>query len=222
VTRGGSEYAAVGGVIVVAAAIGQRTVERRELGVPGRTLGSRGARSTGFGGEPRYQRERAAGGSGRLAQIRVESGDPPRRGGRPARPDDAAGAGGADRSAGRFQGARCGGRSEKASRRRPSERRRPATSPMGTGETSMRKFALWTFAVAWLAPAALPQDPQRVTVAFSDPARPKKLVVDMSFGSVSVHGYGGQEVIVETSNRAGIRAPGRREAEPPPGMHRIG
>jgi len=86
----------------------------------------------------------------------------------------------------------------------------------------MRKFALWTFAVAWLAPAALPQDPQRVTVAFSDPARPKKLVVDMSFGSVSVHGYGGQEVIVETSNRAGIRAPGRREAEPPPGMHRIG
>ena len=86
----------------------------------------------------------------------------------------------------------------------------------------MKKFLLLTLTAVLFAPAALPQDPQRVTVAFSDPSRPKKLVVDMSFGSVTVRGYSGQEVTVESSNRAGIRAPGRREAEPPPGMHRIG
>ncbi len=86
----------------------------------------------------------------------------------------------------------------------------------------MKKLTLLTLTAALLAPAALPQDPQRATVAFSDPSRPKKLVVDMSFGSVTVRGYSGQEVTVESSNRFGIRAPGRREPEPPPGMHRIG
>jgi DUF4097 and DUF4098 domain-containing protein YvlB len=42
------------------------------------------------------------------------------------------------------------------------------------------------------------------------------------FGSVTVRGYSGQEVVVETSSRGGIRAPGQKETEPPAGMHRIG
>jgi len=71
-----------------------------------------------------------------------------------------------------------------------------------------------------VAPAAMPQE--RATVPFSDASRPRKLVVDTTFGSVTVRGYNGQEAVVETSNRDGIRARGRRESEPPAGMHRIG
>ena len=42
------------------------------------------------------------------------------------------------------------------------------------------------------------------------------------FGSVTVRGYNGQEAIVETTGRTGIRATGPEGAEPPAGMHRIG
>jgi len=86
----------------------------------------------------------------------------------------------------------------------------------------MKKLMMLSAAALLAAPAALPQDPQKATVAFSDPSRPKKLVVDTMFGSVTVRGYNGQEVIVETTGRAGIRPRGRKEAEPPAGMHRIG
>jgi DUF4097 and DUF4098 domain-containing protein YvlB len=78
-------------------------------------------------------------------------------------------------------------------------------------------------ATAFLAAsAAFPQETQKATVAFSDPTRPRKLVVETMFGSVTVRGYNGQEAIVETTGRTGIRAPGRKETEPPAGMHRIG
>jgi uncharacterized lipoprotein YajG len=86
----------------------------------------------------------------------------------------------------------------------------------------MKKLLVLISAAALMAPAALPQETQKATVAFSDPSRPRKLVVDTMFGSVTVRGYNGQEAVVETTSRAGIRAPGRREAEPPAGMHRIG
>jgi hypothetical protein len=91
---------------------------------------------------------------------------------------------------------------------------------MGTGEIAMKKLLILSFTVISMAPLALPQD--RATVPFSDPSRPKKLVVDTMFGSVTVRGYNGQEVIVETSARESIRARGRKEPEPPTGMHRIG
>ncbi len=86
----------------------------------------------------------------------------------------------------------------------------------------MKKLLGLSFAAMLLAPAALPQNTQKATVAFSDPSRPKKLVVETMFGSVTVRGYSGQEVIVEATGNTGIRAPGRKEAEPPAGMHRIG
>src|ERR1044071_3046690 len=85
----------------------------------------------------------------------------------------------------------------------------------------MKRLLILSCAAVILAPAVLPQE-QRATVAFSDPSRPKKLVVDTMFGGVTVRGYNGQEAVVESSGRSGIRAPGRKEPEPPPGMYRIG
>ena len=82
----------------------------------------------------------------------------------------------------------------------------------------MKKLLFLSLTVISMAPLALPQD--RATVPFSDPSRPKKLVVDTMFGSVTVRGYNGQEVIVETTARDFIRARGRKEPEPPTGMHR--
>ena len=75
-----------------------------------------------------------------------------------------------------------------------------------------------------MAPAALPQETQKATVAFSDPSQPRKLVVETMFGSVTVRGYNGQEAIVETTGEhrhsragtegggaAGGHAPDRRQ-----------
>jgi len=85
----------------------------------------------------------------------------------------------------------------------------------------MKKLLVLSFTVVLMAPAALPQDAQKTTVAFSDPSRPRKLVVETMFGSITVRGYSGQEAIVETTARTGFRRKGK-EAEPPPGMHRVG
>ena len=86
----------------------------------------------------------------------------------------------------------------------------------------MKTLLIFGAAAFLAAPAAFPQDAQKATVAFSDPSQPRKLVVDTMFGSVTVRGYGGQEAVVETTGRTGIRASGRKETEPPAGMHRIG
>lgn len=86
----------------------------------------------------------------------------------------------------------------------------------------MNRLLILSCTAILMAPAALPQDTQKASVAFSDASRPRKLVVDTTFGSVTVRGYGGQEVVVESTGRGGVRGPGRRESEPPAGMHRIG
>jgi hypothetical protein len=86
----------------------------------------------------------------------------------------------------------------------------------------MKRLLGLSFTGILMTAVALPQDTQKASVAFSDPSRPRKLVVDTMFGSVTVRGYSGQEAIVETTSRTGIRAPGRKETEPPAGMHRIG
>src|ERR1700694_2852242 len=93
---------------------------------------------------------------------------------------------------------------------------------MGTGEIAMKKLLVLSFTAVLMAPAALPQDAQKATVPFRDASRPRKLVVDTMLGSVTVRGYNGQEAVVETTSRTGLRAPGRKGSEPPPGMHRIG
>jgi hypothetical protein len=92
---------------------------------------------------------------------------------------------------------------------------------MGIGETAMKKLLVLSFTAALMAPAVLPQDAQKATVAFSDPSRPRKLVVETMSGSITVRGYGGQEAIVETTG-TGFRARKGKETEPPAGMHRIG
>src|ERR1051326_1352913 len=69
--------------------------------------------------------------------------------------------------------------------------------------------------------AAYPQDTQKMTVPFRNPSQPRKLVVDMMLGSVTVRGYEGQEVTVEATGRGGGRKL-RRQVEVPAGMHRIG
>jgi hypothetical protein len=81
----------------------------------------------------------------------------------------------------------------------------------------MKKLIATTFLAA-MAASSLGAQEQRFS--FPNPGQPRKLVVDSLMGSVTVRGYEGQEVIVETS---GGRSPARkRSPEPPPGMHRIG
>ncbi|MEO5926772.1 MAG: DUF4097 family beta strand repeat-containing protein [Bryobacteraceae bacterium] len=82
----------------------------------------------------------------------------------------------------------------------------------------MKKLIATTFLAAMAAGSLRAQD--QTKVAFPNPGQPRKLVVDSMMGSVTVRGYDGQEVIIETS---GGRSPARkRTSEPPPGMHRIG
>lgn len=85
----------------------------------------------------------------------------------------------------------------------------------------MKNLLVLSFAAVLMAPSARPQDTQKVTVPFRNPSQPRKLVVDMMLGSVTVRGYEGQEVTVEATGRNVGRAP-RRQTEVPAGMHRIG
>lgn len=86
----------------------------------------------------------------------------------------------------------------------------------------MKRILIVTATALLTASAAFPQDAQKVTIPFSDASRPRKLVVEMMFGGVTVQAYNGQDAVVETTARRGIRGPSSREANVPPGMHRIG
>jgi DUF4097 and DUF4098 domain-containing protein YvlB len=83
----------------------------------------------------------------------------------------------------------------------------------------MRKLALF-FSLA--ASAAFCQDaqPDRATVPFSDPARPKSLHASLINGGITVKGYDGKEAIVEARPQgdSGRRA---RRADRSDGMRRI-
>ena len=84
----------------------------------------------------------------------------------------------------------------------------------------MRKRT-WIIA-AMLTGAAFAQDTgDRVTVPFRDPSKPKTLVVKVINGGMTVRGYSGNEVIIE-SQAGGSSRPSRTRREPPPGMHRLG
>ncbi len=63
---------------------------------------------------------------------------------------------------------------------------------------------------------------RQMTVAFSDPSQPRKLVVDTMFGSVTVRGYDGQDAIVESTGASGSGRGGAGKRSLPAGMHRIG
>jgi Putative adhesin len=63
--------------------------------------------------------------------------------------------------------------------------------------------------------------PQRTTLPFSDPSRPKSLIVDIPMGSVKITGYEGNDAVIEYSGRGiGPRNKAGKE-DMPPGMHRL-
>jgi hypothetical protein len=63
------------------------------------------------------------------------------------------------------------------------------------------------------------QDSDRATVPFSDPSKPRTLIVTLLNGGITVRGYDGKDAIVEANSRGGIRIP--RRGSTPPGMHRL-
>jgi DUF4097 and DUF4098 domain-containing protein YvlB len=81
-----------------------------------------------------------------------------------------------------------------------------------------RLFAILIAAVAIAAGVAQDASPERVTVPFSDPSRPKMVKVSLINGGITVRAYNGKEVIVEASAR---ESEAHHRPEPPPGMHRI-
>lgn len=84
----------------------------------------------------------------------------------------------------------------------------------------MKTVLLTLLAAAGVAAWAQDASPERITVPFSDPSRPKTVKVSLLNGSINVKAYNGREVIVE-ANRGADRERGRRRPEPPAGMHRI-
>jgi hypothetical protein len=78
------------------------------------------------------------------------------------------------------------------------------------------------FAVATMLAAQDPApSPQRTTLPFSDPSRPKSLVVDIPDGSVKITGYDGNDAVIEYSGRGDGLRRGARQGDVPPGMHRL-
>jgi len=78
------------------------------------------------------------------------------------------------------------------------------------------------FAVATMLAAQEPAPTlQRITLPFSDPSRPKSLIVDIPMGSVKITGYDGSDAVIEYSGRGdGLRRKAR-QGDVPPGMHRL-
>ena len=74
-----------------------------------------------------------------------------------------------------------------------------------------------------LGPALQAQDStgDRVTVAFSDPARPHRLKAHLVTGGITVRGYEGKDAIVETRGGGGERRERERRPSNAEGMRRI-
>ena len=78
----------------------------------------------------------------------------------------------------------------------------------------MKSILLFVSAIALLG-----QDQDRATIPFSDPAKPRTLIVNLLNGSITVRGYEGKDAVVDANSRGGFRPP--RRGSPPPGMHRL-
>ncbi len=86
--------------------------------------------------------------------------------------------------------------------------------------TFLKSIAFFAVASMLAAQDAAPP-PQRTTLPFSDPSRPKSLIVDIPDGSVKITGYDGSDAVIEYSGRGeGLRRRAR-QGDAPPGMHRL-
>ena len=63
--------------------------------------------------------------------------------------------------------------------------------------------------------------PQRITLPFSDPSRPKSLNVNLPIGTVKITGYDGSDAVIEYAGRGVGPRHSMRQEEVPPGMHRL-
>jgi hypothetical protein len=80
--------------------------------------------------------------------------------------------------------------------------------------------AMGAWLLLWdaLCVAQEPPAPDRLTIPFSDPTKPRKLIVKSTLGSVTIRGYDGKDAIIESTGLAGRRT---RDAALSPGMHRL-
>ena len=98
-------------------------------------------------------------------------------------------------------------------------------SGLGSGKVAMNSTSLKSIAFFAVATMLAAQDPaptpQRITLPFSDPSRPKSLSVDMPMGSVKITGYDGNDAVIEYSGRGDDLRHKARQGDMPPGMHRL-
>jgi hypothetical protein len=97
---------------------------------------------------------------------------------------------------------------------------------MGIGETAMNRFLIGVTMAALgglqaqaqnpVQNPAQDQNPAQMTVAFSSPSQPRKLVVKTMMHRVTIKGYDGKDAIIESSAISERR---RRERNVPSGMH---
>ena len=68
-----------------------------------------------------------------------------------------------------------------------------------TSFRSMFKSIVFIAVTMILAAQVPAPPPQRTTLPFSDPSRPKSLIVDIPDGSVKITGYDGNDAVIEYS-----------------------
>lgn len=87
-----------------------------------------------------------------------------------------------------------------------------------------KRIALFVLFLALAVPALRGEEAtERVAVPFSDPGKPGRLEVSLINGAITVSGYDGKEVIVESKTRAQVIAPAAAEktSSKYPGMKRL-
>jgi DUF4097 and DUF4098 domain-containing protein YvlB len=85
----------------------------------------------------------------------------------------------------------------------------------------MKQVSAILFFLALVPVPAQDTQPERVTVPFSDPSRPKMLKASLLNGGITVKGYDGKDAIIESRGRGGADSRRRRPAERTDGMRRL-
>ena len=86
--------------------------------------------------------------------------------------------------------------------------------------TFLKSMIFFAVAMMLVAQDTAPT-PERITLPFSDPSRPKSLIVDVPTGSLKITGYDGSDAVIEYSGRGIGRRNKARHEDLPPGMHRL-